>query len=81
MCAVMNPQQGLVIRPFRKAHLTRDTDRELFKLKVYLLKIARLESLARLNHRKWENYAAREIHEREFDHALRKEHEANNGGG
>ncbi|GBG84070.1 hypothetical protein CBR_g37945 [Chara braunii] len=29
---VMNPKNGLVIRPFRKAHLNRDNDRELVAL-------------------------------------------------
>ncbi len=29
---VMNRQNGLVIRPFKRAHLTRDTDRELVML-------------------------------------------------
>ena len=40
---VMNPQNGLKIRPFRKAHLNRDTDRELVGLTKYLLAIAKLE--------------------------------------
>ena len=29
---VLNKQQGLVIRPFKKAHLTRDTDRQAGRL-------------------------------------------------
>lgn len=53
---VMNKQNGLVIRPFRKAHLTRATDRELVFLKQYLLKIGALGDLSRLKHRKWEQY-------------------------
>ena len=40
---VMNPENGLKIRPFRKAHLNRDTDRELVGLTKYLLAIAKLE--------------------------------------
>jgi ubiquitin-like domain-containing CTD phosphatase 1 len=48
---VLNPQQGLVIRPYRKAHLRRGTDRELLYLSAYLSKIARLDSLAQLDHR------------------------------
>jgi ubiquitin-like domain-containing CTD phosphatase 1 len=52
----MNKQQGLVIRPFKKAHLTRHTDRELYHLTKYLVKIARLEKLSHLNHRRWEEY-------------------------
>lgn len=48
---VLNKQNGLVIRPFKKAHLTRATDRELLYLTAYLQKIAALDSLAGLNHR------------------------------
>ena len=40
---VMNPQNGLRIRPFKKAHLNRGTDRELVGLTKYLLAIAKLE--------------------------------------
>eukprot|EP00887_Chlorella_sp_A99_P002141 scaffold21.g2141.t1 len=54
---------GLVIRPFRKAHLTRATDRELLYLSAYLAKIAPLESLSGLNHKHWEAYARQEIRE------------------
>ncbi|KAK9828309.1 hypothetical protein WJX74_008288 [Apatococcus lobatus] len=53
---VMNKQNGLVIRPFRKAHLTRDTDKELVFLEQYLLKIGSLDDLSSLKHRKWEQY-------------------------
>ncbi len=45
----------------RKAHLNRARDRELLYLKLYLLKIARLDSLASLKHRRWERYVAEEI--------------------
>ena len=45
----------------RKAHLNRARDRELLYLKLYLLKIARLDSLAALKHRRWERYVAEEI--------------------
>lgn len=53
---VMNPQNGLTIRPFRKAHLNRNTDQELAKLTRYLLAIAKLPDLSSLNHRNWESY-------------------------
>ena len=39
---VMNPENGLKIRPFRKAHLNRDSDTELVDLTRYLLAIAGL---------------------------------------
>jgi len=42
----------------RKAHIYWSTDKELKKLKTYLLKIAPLPSLAVLNHKRWERYIA-----------------------
>ena len=33
---VLNRQQGLVIRPYRKSHVTRETDKELLFLSEYL---------------------------------------------
>jgi len=53
---VMNPQNGLIIRPFRKAHANRDSDQELVKLTQYLLAIAELDDLSVLDHRSWESY-------------------------
>lgn len=53
---VMNPQNGLTIKPFRKAHANRDSDRELVKLTQYLLAIADLEDISVLDHKHWETY-------------------------
>ncbi|KIZ06716.1 ubiquitin-like domain containing CTD phosphatase 1 [Monoraphidium neglectum] len=58
---VMNKQQGLVIRPFKRAHMNRDKasllgDNELLHLSHYLCLVGPLPSLADLNHRKWESY-------------------------
>ncbi|KAL3699867.1 hypothetical protein R1sor_017889 [Riccia sorocarpa] len=53
---VMNPQNGLVIKPFRKAHLNRATDNELVGLTRYLLAIAELDDLSHLDHRRWYEY-------------------------
>ncbi|KAI3715669.1 hypothetical protein L6452_22655 [Arctium lappa] len=53
---VMNPQNGLTIKPFRKAHANRDNDRELVKLTQYLLAIADLDDISILDHKKWESY-------------------------
>lgn len=53
---VMNPQNGLTIKPFRKAHANRDSDQELVKLTQYLLAIAELDDLSSLNHKNWESY-------------------------
>lgn len=54
---VMNPQNGLVIKPFRKAHANRDTDQELVKLTQYLLTIAELQDLSSLQHSRWESFS------------------------
>ncbi|KAL1828324.1 hypothetical protein DCAR_0207528 [Daucus carota subsp. sativus] len=54
---VMNPQNGLTIRPFRKAHANRDTDQELVKLTQYLLSIADLDDISVLDHKHWEKYS------------------------
>ncbi|CAH9130735.1 unnamed protein product [Cuscuta epithymum] len=53
---VMNPQNGLTIKPFKKAHANRSTDQELMKLTQYLLAIADLDDLSGLNHKDWESY-------------------------
>ncbi|OQR71893.1 ubiquitin domain-containing CTD phosphatase 1-like [Tropilaelaps mercedesae] len=53
---IMNPQSGLKIRPFRDAHFTRDTDRELVHLARYLKCIAKLDDFTKLNHKNWERY-------------------------
>ncbi|AEE82552.1 Ubiquitin-like domain-containing CTD phosphatase [Arabidopsis thaliana] len=54
---VMNPQNGLTIKPFRKAHANRDTDQELVKLTQYLLTIAELSDLSSLHHSRWESFS------------------------
>uniref|UniRef100_A0A8D8QF88 Ubiquitin-like domain-containing CTD phosphatase 1 n=1 Tax=Cacopsylla melanoneura TaxID=428564 RepID=A0A8D8QF88_9HEMI len=53
---LMNPRNGLRIRPFREAHLNRGSDRELKRLARYLDEIASLDDLTALNHRNWEKY-------------------------
>uniref|UniRef100_A0A5B7BDA9 protein-serine/threonine phosphatase n=1 Tax=Davidia involucrata TaxID=16924 RepID=A0A5B7BDA9_DAVIN len=53
---VMNPQNGLTIKPFRKAHSNRDSDQELVKLTQYLLAIADLDDLSLLDHKYWESF-------------------------
>lgn len=57
---LMNPRSGLRIRPFRQAHLNRNTDQELLKLSKYLRDIAlHCKDFTKLNHRKWEHYDPR----------------------
>uniref|UniRef100_A0ABI7WS28 Ubiquitin-like domain-containing CTD phosphatase 1 n=7 Tax=Laurasiatheria TaxID=314145 RepID=A0ABI7WS28_FELCA len=53
---LMNPQNGLKIRPFMKAHLNRDKDKELLKLTQYLKEIAKLDDFLDLNHKYWERW-------------------------
>merc|ERR1719516_227303 len=55
---LMNPQNGLKIRPFREAHKNRGSDKELVGLAKYLTAIASLEDLSGLRHSKWERYLA-----------------------
>lgn len=50
---VMNPQNGLVIRAYKHAHIYRETDKELLYLTEYLERIANKPTLSKLNHRKW----------------------------
>ncbi|MED6219053.1 hypothetical protein PIB30_032307 [Stylosanthes scabra] len=51
------PENGLIIKPFRKAHANRDSDQELVKLTQYLLSIAELDDLSHLDHNNWELFA------------------------
>mmetsp|Transcript_8657 Transcript_8657/g.16041 ORF Transcript_8657/g.16041 Transcript_8657/m.16041 type:complete len:384 (+) Transcript_8657:83-1234(+) len=51
----MNPRNGLKIRPFKQAHQSRHTDRELMKLSVYLRAIRKVKDLSKIDHRKWES--------------------------
>lgn len=53
---VLNPQNGLVIRPFKRAMTSGKEDKELVGLKKYFLAIAELESLVDLEHDRWERY-------------------------
>lgn len=53
---LMNPQNGLKIRPYQRALENRAYDRELLKISDYLLAIAPLEDLTSLNHSHWEKY-------------------------
>ncbi|XP_032390553.1 ubiquitin-like domain-containing CTD phosphatase 1 isoform X2 [Etheostoma spectabile] len=59
---LMNPQNGLKIRPFMKAHLNREKDRELYKLAQYLKEIAKLDDFSGLNHKHWERYLSKRQH-------------------
>ena len=53
---LMNPQNGLKIKPFKNAHTSRYTDDELLKLLKYLLLISKLHSFKHLDHSKWKEY-------------------------
>ncbi|CAB4024942.1 ubiquitin-like domain-containing CTD phosphatase 1 [Paramuricea clavata] len=57
---IMNPGNGLKIRPFREAHLNRGTDTELKGLTKYLKEIADLKDFDELNHDRWEKYKREE---------------------
>jgi ubiquitin-like domain-containing CTD phosphatase 1 len=53
---VMNPRSGLKIRPFKQAHINRQTDKELVKLSKYLRFIRHAKDLSKLDHRRWESW-------------------------
>ena len=61
---IMNPQLGLKIRPFRNAHTSRATDRELLRLSEYLEEIASLDDFSELNHNRWESLLAKKKQKR-----------------
>ena len=66
---VLNPQNGLVVRPFKHALTSGRKDRELLRLEAYFGKIADLEKLSDLDHKRWERYAKKEIAELEEMHS------------
>lgn len=49
-------QNGLVIRPFKRALTSGKNDKELLKLKGYLLKLVTLPSLEELDHDRWKDF-------------------------
>lgn len=60
----LNAQQGLTIKPYKKAYKNKHTDTELLHLTHYLMLIAKLDSLKGLDHNKWKEYL--EKHGKEF---------------
>lgn len=62
---IMNPKNGLRIRPFRQAHFNRDKDRELLHLSKYLKDLAQnCSDFTKVNHRHWEKYKPKRRDER-----------------
>lgn len=54
---IMNPKNGLRIRPFREAHLNREKDKELLYLSKYLKDLAEnCNDFTTVNHKHWEKY-------------------------
>lgn len=55
----LNPQSGLKITPFKNAQVTRQFDRELYKLDRYLMLIAQKEpDFTKLKHKHWKRYCS-----------------------
>eukprot|EP01100_Stratorugosa_tubuloviscum_P014952 TRINITY_DN829_c1_g2_i1.p1 TRINITY_DN829_c1_g2~~TRINITY_DN829_c1_g2_i1.p1 ORF type:complete len:336 (-),score=118.40 TRINITY_DN829_c1_g2_i1:479-1486(-) len=52
---LMNPKNGLKIRPFKNGPMLRFTDNELRKLSIYLRNIINEPDFTRLNHKNWED--------------------------
>lgn len=65
---LMNPKNGLKIRPFREAHLNWEMDKELLHLAEYLDEIAKLDDFAKLNHRNWEKFIKKAQYKKEKRH-------------
>ena len=57
---VLNPGNGLVIRPFKKSATKGKSDREMLKLKIYFDKLLGLDSFEGINHDDWEHYIRNE---------------------
>jgi len=53
---LMNPQNGLKIKPFKNAVISRSTDDELLRLIKYLNEISNVIDFTKLDHDKWEEY-------------------------
>ena len=72
---LMNPGNGLKIRPFKNAHQLRHTDTELQKLSDYLELISSLtaDDFSSLRHRRWERFLEKRA-------AARKEREEEGRG-
>ena len=49
----MNPRNGLCVEPYRHAPQAHATDRELYLLRDYLVRIGRLPDLRDIDHSKW----------------------------
>ena len=57
---ILNPQNGLVIHPFRKSVTSGQKDTKLLKMLLYFQKISQLESFKELDHDRWELYVKEE---------------------
>lgn len=53
---LLNPKNGVLIRSFRDAHVTRKEDEELKYLTEYLDDIALVEDLSEKDHGNWEEH-------------------------
>ena len=50
---LMNPANGLHIKPYKQAYENRSKDKELLKLAKYLKLIARIDDWSKLDHKHW----------------------------
>lgn len=56
---ILNPQHGLVIKPFRKSTTSGTKDSEFFKLRQYFDILAALQSFESLDHNGWKEYISK----------------------
>jgi len=62
---IMNPENGLKVRPFKNAPTEGAKDKELMYLTNYLLLIKDEDDFSALTHRKWESYVEKNQHKLE----------------
>lgn len=55
----MNPRNGLKISPFKDAHRSRHTDRELAFLTRYIELMNAVEDISSIDHNEWKKYLSR----------------------
>ena len=69
----LNPQNGLTVRPFKRATTEGKDDAELPKLAHYLIAIKDLESFSELDHLNWESYLKRRKKSKSAEHGKQEE--------
>ncbi|XP_066141313.1 ubiquitin-like domain-containing CTD phosphatase 1 isoform X1 [Euwallacea fornicatus] len=79
---IMNPKNGLRIRPFREAHINRCRDDELLRLSKYLKDLAdHCSDFSTVNHKHWEKYKVKKRRHSRDDKGNKDRDRPDNSGG